>query len=49
MHAYAGVNNADTVKASYLSGQDDLGRNEYTAINGDVELFVIGTGLEYKF
>lgn len=49
MHAYAGVNNADNVKASYLSGQDDLGRNEYTTINGDVELFVIGTGLEYKF
>ena len=49
MHAYAGVNNADNVRASYLSGQDDLGRNEYTTINGDVELFVIGTGLEYKF
>ncbi|MGP5296588.1 porin [Psychrobacter faecalis] len=48
MHAYAGVNNADNVKASYL-GKNDLGESVYVPINGDVELFVIGTGLEYKF
>ena len=48
MHAYAGMNNADNVKASYL-GKDDLGESIYVPINGDVELFVIGTGLEYKF
>lgn len=48
MHAYAGVNNADNVKASYL-GKNDLDESVYVPINGDVELFVIGTGLEYKF
>ena len=49
MHAYAGMNNADNVKAAYKTGEDSLGRNIYTEIDGDVELFVIGTGLEYKF
>ena len=49
MHAYAGVNNAENVKAAYKSGEDSLGRNEYTVIDGDADIFVIGTGLEYKF
>ena len=49
MHAYAGVNNADNVKAAYKTGVDNLDRNVYKEIDGDVELFVIGTGLEYKF
>ena len=49
MHAYAGMNNAENVKAAYKSGEDSLGRNEYTVIDGDADIFVIGTGLEYKF
>ena len=49
MHAYAGMNNADNVRASYVSGKDALDRDLYTVINGDAEIFVIGTGLEYKF
>lgn len=41
-HAYAGMNKADNVRAYDLSGPNS------TDI-GDAEVFVIGTGLEYKF
>lgn len=41
-HAYAGMNKADNVRAYDLSGPNS------TDI-GDAEVFVVGTGLEYKF
>ena len=43
-HAYAGVNNADNVRS--VSIEDDIAT--YGSY-GDGEVFVIGTGLEYKF
>lgn len=41
-HAYAGMNKADNVRAYDLAGPS-------TMAIGDAEVFVIGTGLEYKF
>ncbi|WP_296237658.1 porin [Psychrobacter sp. UBA5136] len=43
-HAYAGVNNADNVKTLTIDG-DNVTYGSY----GDGEVFVIGTGLEYRF
>lgn len=42
-HAYAGMNKADNVRAYDLPG------SVTSPIRGDAEVFVIGTGLEYKF
>jgi uncharacterized NAD(P)/FAD-binding protein YdhS len=41
-HAYAGVNNADNVTYSYADDSLD-------PINGDAQVVVVGTGLEYLF
>ena len=50
MHAYAGMNKADNVTASYNTGvKDALDNDIYDTIDGDAEVFVLGTGLEYKF
>ena len=45
MHAYAGVNNADNVRSLNIDGDNVT---VYGA-PGDAEVFVVGTGLEYKF
>lgn len=45
MHAYAGVNNADNVRSVNIDGDDNVTYGPY----GDAEVFVVGTGLEYKF
>lgn len=42
-HAYAGMNKADNVGYSYETDK------KVFATNGDAEVFVVGTGLEYKF
>ncbi|WGV13510.1 porin [Psychrobacter maritimus] len=44
MHAYAGMNNADNVRSVNIDG-DNVTYGPY----GDAEVFVVGTGLEYKF
>ena len=50
MHAYAGMNKADNVNASFKTDEKDEFNNDiYNSINGDAEVFVVGTGLEYKF
>ena len=50
MHAYAGMNKADNVNASFNTGEKDKFNNDmYASINGDAEVFVVGSGLEYKF
>ena len=46
-HAYAGMNKADNVRYAYNTGTSD--KPVYTGVRGDAEVFVIGTGLEYKF
>ncbi|WLW65791.1 porin [Psychrobacter sp. van23A] len=46
MHAYAGVNNADNVRSVNIDGDDNV--TSYGPY-GDAEVFVVGTGLEYKF
>ena len=49
-HAYAGMNKADNVNATYNSGtKDAFNQPVYNTVRGDAEVFVIGTGLEYKF
>ena len=42
MHAYAGMNNADDLKSLNVDGDTIVTR-------GDAEVFVVGSGLEYKF
>lgn len=42
-HAYAGVNNADNLKTLLTDDGTTI------ATYGDAEVFVVGTGLEYKF
>jgi len=50
MHAYAGMNKADDVAYRYNTGVKDLkDKDIYATANGDAEVFVVGTGLEYKF
>lgn len=44
MHAYAGMNNADNVSTQAA----DIENNMVNTV-GDTEVFVVGTGLEYKF
>ena len=49
-HAYAGMNKADNVNATYNTGLKDVFNDDvFKTVNGDAEVFVIGTGLEYKF
>ena len=49
-HAYAGMNKADNVGYSYKIGEDKVtGKDIFKDANGDAEVLVIGTGLEYKF
>ncbi|ABE75654.1 porin [Psychrobacter cryohalolentis] len=45
-HAYAGMNKADNVNYAYKATPN---ATSYTNVRGDAEVFVIGTGLEYKF
>ncbi len=45
-HAYAGMNKADNVNYAYKVTPN---ATSYTNVRGDAEVFVIGTGLEYKF
>ena len=51
MHAYAGMNNADNVNTMYNTGVKDPITNKdiLAKVKGDAEVFVVGTGLEYKF
>ena len=44
MHAYAGMNNADSVRSVNIDGD-----NVVYGAPGDAEVFVVGSGLEYKF
>ena len=44
MHAYAGMNNADNVRSVNIDGD-----NVVYGAPGDAEVFVVGSGLEYKF
>ncbi len=50
-HLYAGMNKADNVGYSYNTGTKNPVTNEdiFASTAGDAEVFVIGTGLEYKF
>ena len=50
-HLYAGMNKADNVGYSYNTGTKNPVTNEdiFASTNGDAEVFVVGTGLEYKF
>lgn len=49
-HLYAGMNKADNVEYSYKTGKDPItDKDIFNSVDGDAELFVIGTGLEYKF
>ncbi|WP_201541222.1 porin [Psychrobacter faecalis] len=48
-HLYAGMNKADNVGLSYDRKDPITEENVVTHTNGDAEVFVIGTGLEYKF
>ncbi|AGP49527.1 Major outer membrane protein P.IB [Psychrobacter sp. SC65A.3] len=45
-HAYAGMNKADNVNYAYKVTPN---ATSYTNVRGDAEVFVVGTGLEYKF
>ncbi len=48
-HLYAGMNKADNVGLSYDRKDPITEENVVARTNGDAEVFVIGTGLEYKF
>ena len=49
-HLYAGMNKADNVAYTYNTGLKDVKDNYiYKDAMGDAEVFVVGTGLEYKF
>ncbi|KAA0938391.1 porin [Psychrobacter sp. ANT_H59] len=49
-HAYAGMNKADNVNHAYNTGvKNSYGDLIYNNVRGDAEVFVVGTGLEYKF
>ena len=48
-HAYAGMNKADNVVYSYDAKDPITNKDIIASANGDAEVFVIGTGLEYKF
>ena len=48
MHAYAGLNKADNV-STQAAGIDDNGDDAMFDTIGDTEVFVLGTGLEYRF
>jgi predicted porin len=49
-HLYAGMNKADDVAYRYNTGVKDINNNDiYASAMGDAEVFVVGTGLEYKF
>ena len=45
MHAYAGMNNADNVETVGNLNEEEVN----LPTKGDVDVFVVGTGLEYKF
>lgn len=49
-HAYAGINKADNIGYSYNDGKDPVTEKDIIRnVNGDTDLLVVGTGLEYKF
>lgn len=49
-HLYAGVNKADNVGYTYYTDSPTKGEDRIKHdIKGDAEVFVLGTGLEYKF
>ncbi len=49
-HAYAGMNKGDNVNHAYNTNvKNAYGDFVYNNVRGDAEVFVVGTGLEYKF
>ncbi|MGP5686369.1 porin [Psychrobacter glacincola] len=44
MHAYAGMNKADNIGLAYVDIDGEM-----AVAGGDAEVFVVGSGLEYKF
>ena len=48
-HLYAGMNKADNVVYAYKTKDPVSNKDIIARSNGDAEVFVVGTGLEYKF